>query len=583
MAKAGSGTADIQACRERGRRSVAAGDWPAALAAADQGLRAQAGDAELLFYRGLALRRMGRNHEALAAYEAALAAAPDHPDLLGNYGNSLKDAGRIDEALACYQRALQVAPGLAWLHVNQANLLADSGDYRSALTAYQEGLRLAPDRVDGWCGLGRVLLELNRAEESLESYSRALAIDPDNTGALAGQGHALLELDQLKPALQSLARAVDIAPDDPDLRNGLAMAVQRSGDLSRAETLFSQALQQDGEFAEARYNRALLRLSMRQFSLAWADYEQRIGLPSFREHLRTDPASIAAFSRMPRWSRASASGGTLGVWAEQGLGDQVLFSMLLPELLKRDLPLVFELDRRLLPAYRRVFPDTRFVALAVPPDPALLGADQAIFCGSLPGQLCPEIKPAEPWSAVLSADAGRVAHYAARMSRQPRIAISWRSARAGWVGRGKSAELGALAALLKVPGVQWVDIQYGDTAGERAALKAQHGVELLHFDDVDYRNDLDDVLAIIEACDLVIATSNATAHLAGAMAKPVWLLHPGRPPFHYWVPDVDGRSHWYPRVDIVAADSGQDWSAFSSKLADRLRVWLERPGLASPA
>ena len=563
--------------RNSSRSCAEAGDWPAALAAADLGLQDLPGDPELLFYRALALRRTGRIGEALAAYEAALSRAPGQIDLLGNYGNALTDAGRSAEALACYDRGLRLAPGSAWLHMSRANLLAGIGRLEEAITAYQAALRLVPEAVEAWCGLGRILLQAGRAEEALKSYDRARTLDPGCVEAVAGTGEAWFELGEAPRAIPAFEQALALDASDADTLNGLAMAVQRTGDAVRAENLFSRALSLEPGFAEARYNRALLRLSAQRFDEAWPDYEGRIALPSFREHLRAAPASVEAFGRLPRWPGTVTPGRSLGIWAEQGLGDQVLFSMLLPELRQLGQPFIYEVDRRLLPAYRRVFPDVQFVARSDPPDPALLHADQALFCGSLPGLLRPKRAPdSSQWQPVLSAESGRIAQYGARMGRQARVALSWRSARAGWVGRDKSAGLAALAPLLQVPGVQWVDVQYGDTTAERHALARAPGVDLLHFDELDYREDLEDVLAIIEACDLVVATSNATAHLAGALGKATWLLQAGGPPFHYWVAGPDGRCPWYPQVEIVSVPDVRDWTALSGAVAQRLVHWLQR-------
>ncbi len=110
--------------------------------------------------------------------------------------------------------------------------------------------------------------------------------------------------------------------------------------------------------------------------------------------------------------------------------------------------------------------------------------------------------------------------------------------------------------LSRLPGVQLLDLQYGDTAEERAAFAAAGG-ELLHLDGLDLFSDLEGVLGAIAACDLVVTTSNVTAHFAGALGKPTWLIHTGHDaPFFYWVAASDGRSLWYPRVSIV---SGADW------------------------
>lgn len=137
----------------------------------------------------------------------------------------------------------------------------------------------------------------------------------------------------------------------------------------------------------------------------------------------------------------------------------------------------------------------------------------------------------------------------------------------------KTAPLAQFTPLLKLPGVQFVDVQYGDTAAERSAVEATAGVRLTHFDDVDYFTDLEEVPAILEACDLLITTSNATAHFAGALGKRTWLLYPAdQPPFHYWVHDGNHRSLWYPSVEIVSAPELTEWNSLIEHAAERLKM-----------
>jgi ADP-heptose:LPS heptosyltransferase len=122
-------------------------------------------------------------------------------------------------------------------------------------------------------------------------------------------------------------------------------------------------------------------------------------------------------------------------------------------------------------------------------------------------------------------------------------------------------------------------VQYGDTAAERAALERETGVKLLHFDEVDYFNDLEGMLAILEACDLLITTSNVNAHLAGVLGKRTWLLYlEDRPPFHYWTHDQNDRSLWYPAVDIVTLPAVPDWTGILRHVAQKFGDRLEKPG-----
>jgi ADP-heptose:LPS heptosyltransferase len=151
------------------------------------------------------------------------------------------------------------------------------------------------------------------------------------------------------------------------------------------------------------------------------------------------------------------------------------------------------------------------------------------------------------------------------------------STRKNHLGPGKSARLRDFASLLRLPATLFLDVQYGNTGEERAAVQKATGVPLLRFDDVDFYNDLEELLAILEASDLVITTSNATAHFAGALGKRTWLLYLADiPPFYYWAHDGSHRCLWYPSVEIVSGPQLADWPTLLQYVAERL--WAETGG-----
>ena len=163
-----------------------------------------------------------------------------------------------------------------------------------------------------------------------------------------------------------------------------------------------------------------------------------------------------------------------------------------------------------------------------------------------------------------------------------KVALSWRSTRKDWWLAKKTAPLADFLPLLKLPGARFVDVQYGDTAEERAAVRAAAGVQLLRFDEVDYYNDLEEVLAILEACDVLITTSNATAHFAGALGKRTLLLYQSdRPPFHYWAHHGSRRCCWYPSVEIITAPHLDTWSSLAECVARKLEEQLTQSATAA--
>jgi hypothetical protein len=100
---------------------------------------------------------------------------------------------------------------------------------------------------------------------------------------------------------------------------------------------------------------------------------------------------------------------------------------------------------------------------------------------------------------------------------------------------------------------------------------AGEGGRLTRIEGLDLFEDIDGVLAAVQACDLVITTSNVTAHYAGALGKETWLVYlAGVPPFHYWSTDASGRCLWYPSVRIVTGADLGTWPELFAQVERRL-------------
>jgi len=525
-----------------GAAFLAMGDFPRA----EENIRrliAEGGVSPILkMHLGIALASQGEWDEALRCFEEAVRGAPEHPDAHYNLGNVLLELTRPQEAVVCLNRTLALDPR----HVKAHN------------------------------ALGSALRELGRVDDAIASYRRALALDPANAQAHHNLGNALLDQGQLDEAGACFERAIALKPDYVKAHSSLGVVRLGQGRVTDAMACQQRALALDAGAAQVQYNLALLRLFRMEFGQAWPGYERRLETVDFRKKNFRAAASLVLYERLPRWRGPGEAGvGEVAIWAEQGIGDQTLFSTLIPELIGAGVPFLYEVDRRLLGAYQRAFPSAGFVAREEPPHEALQQASRVLAIGSLPGlfRRSREDFARQP-AKLLSALPERVAHYRGRLDalgRGLKVAFSWWSTRKDWWVLKKGAPLAHFTPLLKLPGVQFVDVQYGDTAAERSAAEAATGVRLWHFDEVDYFNDLEEVLAILEACDLLITTSNATAHFAGALGKRTWLLYPAaRPPLFYWVPGADGRSLWYPSVEIVSAAQLTDWNSLIRHIAEKL-------------
>lgn len=137
--------------------------------------------------------------------------------------------------------------------------------------------------------------------------------------------------------------------------------------------------------------------------------------------------------------------------------------------------------------------------------------------------------------------------------------VSWSSKRKG-LGKNKSISLEQMLVPLASDRLHFVNLQYGDTAAERQALQEKHGIDVQNVDSIDNFNDLDGLAALIEACDVILTTSNTTAHLAGALGKETLLLLPvGRSKHWYWQASQDGKSLWYPSIRLFSQEQPDAW------------------------
>ena len=412
--------------------------------------------------------------------------------------------------------------------------------------------------------LGAIAATSGNWEDAVRWTSRALELDPAHAEVRNNRGAALRALGRYAEALADYAHVLAIVPASVAALNGRGVALAALNRHAEAIASYDQALRTEPAFAAARFNRSSSRLMAHDFAGGWADYEAR-----WEGSDRPTPRRAFAAAQLQDWDR----GATVALWTEQGIGDQLLFSSLVGEVAALGQPFVLEVDPRLMPAFSRAHPGWRLVA-GPAPAAAFAGCDRHLPIGSLPRLLRPTLASfARQPQSFLAADGVRVAAYRSRLAEGDAkvVGISWRTFqphKRSYYERRKSAALEAFHDLSLVAGVKLVDLQYGNTADERAAFAANGG-RLHRLEELDLFNDLDGLLAAIEACDLVVTTSNVTAHLAGALGKRTLLVFLGaNPPFHYWATSADDdRTLWHPSVQIVSGPGLDTWQSVLEQVA----------------
>ena len=260
------------------------------------------------------------------------------------------------------------------------------------------------------------------------------------------------------------------------------------------------------------------------------------------------------------------------LWGEQGIGDQIMFASMIPEILACAGSCCLVCELKLTDLFSRSFPAARVVPRKSEVDRSLSGQpfDYQVPIGSLARHLRRDISDFAGGGRYLHADAGKTESWARRLADLGpgrRIGISWRGGFVGTRRHLRSLDLEAWLPILRTPGVRFVSLQYTECAAEREALRAQHGIELHHWQEAI--DDYDETAALVCALDGVISVCTSLVHLTGALGRPAWVLVPAVPEWRYM--REGDRMPWYSSVTLYRQERVGEWSKVIAQVAERLR------------
>jgi hypothetical protein len=369
---------------------------------------------------------------------------------------------------------------------------------------------------------------------------------------------------------------------DTTLQRGLDFL--HAGRLAEAEFSLTAALAKDPTGFEPLHFLAVLRshqgrqrealdlvnraLRQRQRSPEALALQDELRSQIEREHEIT-PSAHCETGKL-RWDGQYVAG-TLRVSSGQGLGEQILYASMLPDLARQASRIVVEVEPRLVDLFARSFP-----AMDVRPSGAQSDSGERDANVPMAG-LARHLRSSHAAfprreQGFLIPDKTRAAALRQRVAGEGRVVVglSWKSRNNTACAKAKSARLIDFAAVLKTPNCRFIDLQHGDTRAECAAIAQELGVHVERLGDVDNRRDIDGLAALVTACDIVVSVSNATAHLAGALGRPTWAFVPhGRARPWYWFEEGDD-SLWYPHLRVRRQADGQSWADLIASSAEEI-------------
>ena len=451
------------------------------------------------YEKGQALTALLQHADAIAAYERALAERPDDVRVLFALGNTARVLGMPGQAEQFYRRVLALEPHRIEACINLANLLRAEGKLAAAKELVERALANQAEIAELWLTLGSVHREQGDRENAKAHYREALARNAHCAAALGNLADLLADDGRIAEAMALYDRAVVSEPKNPQLK----------------------------------LNRAVLHLLRGEIKDGWRDYAARLKVPG--------KAPVCDHGLKP-WPGAHLKRTRLLVTAEQGVGDQMMFASLIPELVERagrdGGAVILECEPRLQSLFARSFPDVAVHAARMETKAGVTtsrygwlkqagGASAAIELGSLPRLMRTAIDLFPDPNAYLVPDAAETAAwrgYLAAAGPAPRIGICWRSGKSGGLRSLQYAPLDAWGAFLRgLPGTI-VSAQYDATSQEIAELSAASGRTILVPPALDQKHELDRTCAMLSALDCVASAPTAVSWLAAGAGVPTLKL-----------------------------------------------------------
>ncbi|WP_042446170.1 tetratricopeptide repeat protein [Azospirillum sp. B510] len=562
-----------QAHQEIGALADAEADWQAAARLAPEDVEALGNLGALRLSRGAAA-------EAAEVTDRARRLAPFHAGLWANAGLARQALGEAGQPF--FRRALALDPALAeaWTALS-AEALRDPAQAAETERAAVRTLRLRPGDPAALSNLGLATLALGRPAEAVAHLRLALhgrlgdlgtlgnlALALERVGDAAAAGLAwwrvilfapgagagwagLADLRQrqgrLDAALKGWGRALRLERGRADWRYNQGNALHAAGRPAEADAAYRRAVEEDPGLTLAAFNRGYAALARGDLATGWAGLEARFAAGQAQPDRRF---------RIPAWDGGDLTGKTLLVWREQGVGDELMFSVCYPDLIARAGRAILECEPRLVALFARSFPQA--TVRAATGDPA--DADCHVPAGSLPLRLGWGLGGFAKQEGWLRADEAAVERWRGWVERgrssAPNstlsIGLCWRSGLRGALRDANFTALADWAPILTLPGVRLVNLQYDECEAELADAEQRFGI-IIHRPPLDLRNDLDGAAALTSALDLVISAGTSVAELAGALGVPVWRIGPAGD----WTALGAGCRPWYPSMRLFAPRPGE--------------------------
>ena len=435
--------------------------------------------------------------------------------------------GKKNESISSFKKSIELKTNLSEPYFHLGNIYIQTGHFSIAEDMYCKAISLEPNNSDYYYNIAIIKSNQNKIYEAIENYEKCLELNPSHFKALKFLSNCYKDIKKFKEALFT--------------NNLLA-----NSDPSNPEPLF---------------NNSLIHIRNGRFDVGWKMYEEGL-----KENIR-EPLQGYYEEKNELWD-GKPFDGTLVVYGEQGLGDQILYGTVLTELIKIQKKIILIIDKRLINLFRESYPsiivisEEKKIKIDINSKHILIGSLCKYFRKHTSDFMDSEFKHYE---------FNQNFPYKFRKQllnlRSLKIGISWKTF------ANKNREIRSLSAIqvskiLSCNNNSFINLQYGDVKNEVKKINRLSNNKLNTIDGLDLTRDLDNVINVIKRCDLIITIDNTIAHLAGSLGKQVWVLLPFSADFR-WMESTSA-SLWYQNAILFRQSKNCNWKTIITLIREIL-------------
>jgi tetratricopeptide (TPR) repeat protein len=408
-------------------------------------------------------------------------------------------------------------------------------------------------------------------------FLKSLEYHPQFTECMMNLGFVYKEMQMIDEAKAIFKRAVDIVESNHDFDDeekatywhNYASTFTANGEPEKAIELCNKAISLDPKKDDSYWNLGLAYLEMGVYEKGFENYEfgKRTAETKNRNYNK---------DATPFWD--GTSGQTVAIYGEQGIGDELMFASMIPDIMK-DCNIILDVHPRLQRMFQYMYPKIPVFGTRKMPNIAWASyypIDAKLSMASL-GKFYRKKLEDFPGTPYLKCKPELVEKYQIKLASlgdKKKIGISWKGGTASTSMNQRKIKLKQLFPIFEYKDqVDFISLQYHeDSPIHLEKLRKENGITIHHWQDV--LDDYDETAGLVSNLDYIISVPQSVVHLAGALGVPALQLCPKKA---MWQMGVYGQNMpWYSCVENIWQDETCKWEPVITEAKEKLCRLLQK-------